>query len=151
MLVDVDEEVANYKAPPQPPAPVVEKKTIIDLPSVHTDPFAPREGKTLTWTNVNMTLVCIHFVAITCLKNSSCFFYFVNFLLYSYVPFLDDLYEYRLRKQMHQNVNSSIMFGVKFRNIVQQLLWVHLVLGKFDRINFIIVFKMQALVVYYRT
>lgn len=24
----------------------------------HDDPFAPREGKTLTWRNVNMTLVC---------------------------------------------------------------------------------------------
>lgn len=24
----------------------------------HTDPFAPREGKALVWTNVNMTLVC---------------------------------------------------------------------------------------------
>ena len=23
----------------------------------HTDPFAPREGKTLVWKNVNMTLV----------------------------------------------------------------------------------------------
>lgn len=27
-----------------------------DLPSTRTDPFAKREGKTLTWTNVNMTL-----------------------------------------------------------------------------------------------
>lgn len=26
----------------------------------HTDPFAPREGKTLTWKNVNMTLVSIY-------------------------------------------------------------------------------------------
>jgi hypothetical protein len=29
-----------------------------DLPSIHTDPFATREGKTLTWKNINMTLVC---------------------------------------------------------------------------------------------
>ena len=28
-----------------------------DLPSIHTDPFAAREGKTLTWKNINMTLV----------------------------------------------------------------------------------------------
>ena len=25
----------------------------------HTDPFAPREGKTLVWRNVNMTLVSL--------------------------------------------------------------------------------------------
>jgi hypothetical protein len=24
----------------------------------HADPFAPRDGKTLVWRNVNMTLVC---------------------------------------------------------------------------------------------
>jgi hypothetical protein len=29
----------------------------VALPSTRTDPFATREGKTLTWTNVNMTLV----------------------------------------------------------------------------------------------
>jgi hypothetical protein len=28
----------------------------VALPSTKTDPFAKREGKTLTWTNVNMTL-----------------------------------------------------------------------------------------------
>ena len=31
--------------------------TAADLPSIHTDPFAAREGKTLTWKNINMTLV----------------------------------------------------------------------------------------------
>jgi hypothetical protein len=29
----------------------------VALPSTRTDPFATREGKTFTWTNVNMTLV----------------------------------------------------------------------------------------------
>ena len=32
----------------------------------HTDPFAPREGKTLTWTNVNMTLVSLFVCAEIC-------------------------------------------------------------------------------------
>jgi hypothetical protein len=36
---------------------VTEQKEVeLALPSTRTDPFAKREGKTLTWTNVNMTL-----------------------------------------------------------------------------------------------
>lgn len=31
-------------------------KTQVDLPNIKSDPFAEREGKTLTWSNVNMTL-----------------------------------------------------------------------------------------------
>lgn len=38
--------------------------TAADLPSIHTDPFASREGKTLTWKNINMTLVSSGFSAI---------------------------------------------------------------------------------------
>jgi hypothetical protein len=29
----------------------------MSMPSQHTDPFAPREGKTLVWKDINMTLV----------------------------------------------------------------------------------------------
>jgi hypothetical protein len=29
----------------------------LSMPDRHTDPFAQREGKTLVWRNVNMTLV----------------------------------------------------------------------------------------------
>jgi hypothetical protein len=32
---------------------------VVDVvPGIHTDPFAYREGKTLTWKNIHMTLVC---------------------------------------------------------------------------------------------
>lgn len=72
-----DEEILvdSYVAPPPPPSqpqepwivaksfasavtsPVSELKEVeLALPSTRTDPFAKREGKTLTWTNVNMTL-----------------------------------------------------------------------------------------------
>ena len=43
---------------------VVPTMTAADLPSIHTDPFASREGKTLTWKNINMTLVSSGFSAI---------------------------------------------------------------------------------------
>ena len=49
VLVDVDAEVEKGVDPTPPVA--------ISLPSIHTDPFATREGKTLTWKNINMTLV----------------------------------------------------------------------------------------------
>ena len=32
-------------------------KVIDSVPILHGDPFAPREGKTLTWRNVDMVLV----------------------------------------------------------------------------------------------
>jgi cobalamin biosynthesis protein CbiD len=69
--------VDDYVAPPTPSQPqepppssrnvaksfaltstVTEQKDEVELalPSTQTDPFAKREGKTLTWTNVNMTL-----------------------------------------------------------------------------------------------
>ena len=60
-------------SPPSPPAkkepvktampPKEETTKVLDrMESTldhHTDPFAPREGKTLTWKNVNMTLVSV--------------------------------------------------------------------------------------------
>ena len=67
-LVDVDLEMEKSEgaAEVEPVAggvvkskdvPLVPKVTDADLPSIHTDPFATREGKTLTWKNINMTLV----------------------------------------------------------------------------------------------
>jgi hypothetical protein len=53
-LVDVDLEVEKGEVPP----PVLSAVATPDAAlNKHTDPFAKREGKTLTWKNVNMTLV----------------------------------------------------------------------------------------------
>lgn len=52
-LVDVDLEIEKSEAAAED-EPVL---AAADLPSIHTDPFANREGKTLTWKNINMTLV----------------------------------------------------------------------------------------------
>lgn len=55
-IVDIDEEMEKGQEPP----PVVSARAVsIDSMALskHTDPFATREGKTLTWKNVNMTLV----------------------------------------------------------------------------------------------
>jgi hypothetical protein len=69
-LVDVDDELE--KAADAAPAPEVVAVPVTEpvsvnsgrntdvtagLPSIHTDPFTKRDGKTLTWTNINMTLV----------------------------------------------------------------------------------------------
>jgi hypothetical protein len=35
--------------------PVSRQASVLDR---HDDPFAPREGKTLIWKDINMTLVC---------------------------------------------------------------------------------------------
>lgn len=64
-LVDVDLEVEKSEgaADVEPTAAAPNKSTAsstmaaADLPSIHTDPFTSREGKTLTWKNINMTLV----------------------------------------------------------------------------------------------
>jgi hypothetical protein len=49
----VDHEGSSPSTNTRPPT--VSKK--ISMLAVSDDPFAPREGKTLTWKNVNMTLV----------------------------------------------------------------------------------------------
>lgn len=36
----------------------------VSVLAAHDDPFAPRAGKTLTWKNVNMTLVCYALVSL---------------------------------------------------------------------------------------
>jgi hypothetical protein len=68
-LVDVDLEIEKSEgaAELEPIAATAKSATkssdhvstlaAADLPSIHTDPFASREGKTLTWKNINMTLV----------------------------------------------------------------------------------------------
>jgi hypothetical protein len=67
-LVDVDEEVEKVShdvvtvvAEPEN-LDVERNNATADLPSIHTDPFTKREGKTLTWTNINMTLVSRFFI-----------------------------------------------------------------------------------------
>lgn len=45
----------------------------------HTDPFAPREGKTLVWKNVNMTLVRIATRKGFCLPHHT---WYLSFILY---------------------------------------------------------------------
>jgi hypothetical protein len=52
---EVEPVVATVKADHEP------TQAAADLPSIHTDPFAAREGKTLTWKNINMTLVSSFF------------------------------------------------------------------------------------------
>lgn len=63
-LVDVDLEIEKSEgaAEVEPVVAAVKATKVsdqgaVDLPSIHTDPFAAREGKTLTWKNINMTLV----------------------------------------------------------------------------------------------
>jgi hypothetical protein len=56
-LVDVDAEVGKSIPPPD-----VAPQRQASLPNVHTDPFTAREGKTLTWKNINMTLVSFCFM-----------------------------------------------------------------------------------------
>lgn len=50
------EEQPKDHVPTIPVSTKVEELEMGNLPSARTDPFAKREGKTLTWTKVNMTL-----------------------------------------------------------------------------------------------
>ena len=55
-IVDVDLEMEKGVTEPPKMEPVASIDPL-SLPSKHTDPFTKREGKTLTWKNINMTLV----------------------------------------------------------------------------------------------
>jgi hypothetical protein len=58
-IVDVDAEVEKAEHGALPPNRLHRESS---LRNIYTDPFAAREGKTLTWRNVNMTLVSFCFV-----------------------------------------------------------------------------------------
>jgi hypothetical protein len=55
-LIDADAERGKSDNSAPPKQSVTPVQDVVAL-SLHDDPFAPREGKTLTWKNVNMTLV----------------------------------------------------------------------------------------------
>jgi hypothetical protein len=64
-IVDVDAEVEKAEHGALPPDRLQRESS---LRNIYTDPFAAREGKTLTWKNVNMTLVSLRcMVAAYCL------------------------------------------------------------------------------------
>jgi hypothetical protein len=58
--IDMNDIVPVAKAPPPPPNPR-HQGAVVDVEAgafgSSDDPFAKREGKTLTWKNINMTLV----------------------------------------------------------------------------------------------
>jgi hypothetical protein len=60
--VDVDDQPPTFSSTPTKTVPT----TTSDI-SARDDPFAPREGKTLLWRGVNMTLVGRPFSKFACL------------------------------------------------------------------------------------
>jgi hypothetical protein len=55
----------------------------------HDDPFAPREGKTLIWKDINMTLVCAVPTLRLCRSSVDAFWTPLNLTLSSFFCFCD--------------------------------------------------------------
>jgi hypothetical protein len=81
----------------------------------HTDPFAPRVGKTLCWRKVNMTLVRLEPI----LHDGFPFCYLLQYLTHH----LSSLISIRLDKVISQTGNFSTMSGAKSPRPKQLLLW----------------------------
>jgi hypothetical protein len=109
-LVDVDLEVEKGQIPPPAISTVAAPADSMVL-NKHTDPFATREGKTLTWKNVNMTLV-------RPLSNMSLRVYSLPSLV------TENVYCLRRRpKAKNPSANFLLMCGEKSLIIVQQQSW----------------------------
>jgi hypothetical protein len=81
-------------------APVSHQVSTLDR---HDDPFAPREGKTLIWKDINMTLVC----DVLCKNATSSSFFFLRFLTRLNLTVSSFLYVHDTRPPKATNRNAS--------------------------------------------